>query len=108
MVQLENLQLAANVAMVALNAQGPLLIIHLQDIRARIQEIALHDVHRGAAMALAAVQVETEHDLHTMELGFPMGNDPSAHEDLIEDFEDTVAAIVDNASAQDVANRVFD
>ena len=43
-----------------------------------------------------------------MELGFPMGNDPSTHEDLIEDFEDAVTAIVDIASAQDVVNRVFD
>jgi len=37
-----------------------------------------------------------------------MADDPSMHEDLIEDFEDTVAAIMDIASAQDVVNRVFD
>ena len=43
-----------------------------------------------------------------MELGFPMGDDSSTHEDLIEDFEDTAAAIVDIASAQDIVNRVFD
>ena len=34
-----------------------------------------------------------------MELGFLMGDDPGAHEDLIEDFEDATAAIVDITSA---------
>ena len=43
-----------------------------------------------------------------MEPGFPMADDPNVHEDLIEDFEDTTAAIVDIASAQDVVNRVID
>ena len=59
-------------------------------------------------MALAAVQVQTGHDLRTMKPGFPMADDPSMHDDLIEDFENVVAAIVDIASSQDVVNRVFD
>ena len=42
-----------------------------------------------------------------MEPGFPMADDPSMHEDLIEDFEDAATAIVDIASAQDLVNRVF-
>ena len=40
----------------------------------RIQEISLHSIHHGVAMALAAAQVQTGHDLRTMELGFPMGD----------------------------------
>ena len=43
-----------------------------------------------------------------MEPSFPMSDDPITHEDLIKDFEDTTAAIMDIASAQDVVNRVFD
>ena len=43
-----------------------------------------------------------------MESGFPMADDPDTHEDLIEDFEDAAAAIVDIASAQDIINKVFD
>ena len=43
-----------------------------------------------------------------MELGFSMADDPGTYEDLIEDFKDATAAIVDIASAQDVVNRVFD
>ena len=53
-MQLENLQLAANAATVAVNARGPLLDNCLHDVPACVQEIALHDVHRDAAVALAA------------------------------------------------------
>ena len=54
------------------------------------------------------VQVQTEHDLHAMEVGFPIGDGPEGHEDLIEDFTVAVEAIVDITSAQDVVNKVFD
>ena len=53
MVQLENLQLAANVATMALNARGLLLINRLHDVPARAHEIALHGVRHGVAVALA-------------------------------------------------------
>ena len=53
-MQFENLQLAANVATADVNARGPLLINRLHDVPARLQEIALHSVRRGAAVALAA------------------------------------------------------
>ena len=43
-----------------------------------------------------------------MEPGFPMADDPNMHKQLIEDFNDTVAAIVDITPAQDVVNKVFD
>ena len=43
-----------------------------------------------------------------METGFPMGDSPKEHEELIEDFIDAAKAIVDITSAQDVVNRVFD
>jgi len=33
-----------------------------------------------------------------MELGFSKADDPDMHEDLIEDFDDTAAAIVDITS----------
>ena len=59
-------------------------------------------------MALAAEQVQTGYELHTMETGFSMGDGPKEHEDLIEDFVDAVEAIMDITSAQDVINNVFD
>ena len=108
MVQLENLQLAANAATMAVNARGPLLINCLHDIPACAQEIALHRIRHGATVVLAMAQVQTKHDLCTMEPGFPMANDPDMHMELIENFDDTVVAIVDITPAQDVVNKVFD
>ena len=107
-MQLESLQLAANAAADAVNAQGPLINARLHDILARVQEIALHDVLHGALVALAAAQVQTRYELHTMETGFPMGDGPEEHEDVIEEFVVVAEAIVDITSAQDVVNKVFD
>ena len=59
-------------------------------------------------MVLTAAQVQTGHDLHAMEVGFPIGNGPKGHEDLIEDFTTAADAIVDITPAQDVVNKVFD
>ena len=59
-------------------------------------------------MVLTTAQVQTEHDLHAMEVGFPIGDGPEGHEDLIEEFTVAVEAIVGITSAQDVVNKVFD
>jgi len=87
--------------------RGPLLINRLHDIPVHAQEIALHGIHHGAVVALVAAQIQTGHDLHTMEPGFPMADDPDMHKELIEDFDDAAAAIVDITPAQDVVNKVF-
>ena len=108
MVQLESLQLAANAATDAVNARDSLISAHLQDIPARVQKIALHGVHHGASVALTAAQVQTGHDLHTMEVGFPTDDGPKEYEDLIEDFTAAAEAIMDITPAQDVVNKVFD
>ena len=56
-MQLESLQLAANVAVDAVNARGSLTNAHLHDVLAYIREIALHGVRHGAAVALTMAQV---------------------------------------------------
>jgi len=74
MVQLESLQLAVNMAMVAINVWGSPIDARLQDIPVNVREIALHGVRHGAAVALTAAQVQTGYKLHAMETGFPMGD----------------------------------
>jgi hypothetical protein len=37
-----------------------------------------------------------------------MVNDPNMHEDLIEEFDEAAAKIVDITPAQDVVNKVFE
>ena len=88
--------MAANAAVDAVNAHG-------SHIDAR-----LHDVRHGAAVALTAAQVQTGYELHAMEIGFPMGDGPEEHEDLLEEFVMAAEAIVDITSAQDVVNKIFD
>ena len=97
-----------NVAADAVNAWGFPIAARLQDILAHVQEIALHSVRHGVAVALTAAQVQTRYELHAMETGFPMGDSPEEHEDLLEEFVMAVEAIVDITSAQDVVNKVFD
>ena len=43
-----------------------------------------------------------------MEVGFPTGDGPEEHKDLLEEFIMAVEAIVDFTSAQNVVNKVFD
>ena len=106
-MQLESLQLVVNVAVDAVNARGPLINAHLHDVLAHVEEIALHGIHRGASVALAAAQVQTGYELHNMETSFPMGDGPEEHEELIEEFIDAAEAIMDITSAQDVINNVL-
>ena len=108
MVQSESLQLAANVAADAVIARGSLINARLQDIPAHAQEIALHGVRHGASVALTAAQVQTGYDLHAVEAGFPIGDGPEGHEDLLEEFIATAEAVVDITSTRDVVNKVFD
>ena len=100
--------LAMHAATDAINAWGSPIIARLQDIPVRVWEIALHGVRHGAAVALTAAQVRTGHELHAMETGFPMGDGPEEHEDLLKEFIMTAEAKVDITSTQDVVNKVFD
>jgi len=105
---LESLQLAANAAVDAINARGSLIDARLRNVPARVQDVALHGVRHGAAVALIVAQVQTGHELHAMETGFPMGDGPEEHEDLLKEFVMEAEAIVDITSTQDVVNKVFD
>ena len=107
-MQLESLQLATNVAVDVVNARGCLINARLHDVLTRAQEIALHGIRHVTAVALTAAQVQTGHKLHAMETGFPMGDGPKEHEDLLKEFIMAAEAIVDITSTQDVVNKVFD
>ena len=85
----------------AVNARGSSIDAHLQDIPVHVQEIALRGVCHGAVVALTTVQVQTGYELHVMETGFPVGDGPEEHEDLLEEFVMAAEAIVDITSAQD-------
>ena len=104
---MESLQLAANTAVDVVHDRGSPIDARLQDVPICIQEIALHGVRHGVAVALTAAQVQTRYELHAMETGFLMGDGPEEHEDLLEEFVMAAEAIVDITSAQDVVNKIF-
>ena len=89
------------------NAWGSPIDVRLQDVPVHVREIALHDVHHATAVTLTAARVQTRYELHAMETGFPLGDGPEEHEDLLEEFVMAGKAIVDITSAQDVVNKVF-
>ena len=91
----------------AINVRGSPIDARLQDVSVHVQEIALHDVRHGAAVALTVAQVQTRYELHAMEAGFPMGDGPEEHEDQLKEFVMPAEPIVDITSAQDVVNKIF-
>ena len=45
------------------NARGAMPVVRLYDVPNHVREIALHGVCHGAAMALAAAQARSSHEL---------------------------------------------
>ena len=68
-------------------------MVYLHDIPNHVREVALHDIYHGAAMALAAVQAHSDHELRLLPHGFPAAAHPGDHECLVEDFFDTANSV---------------
>ena len=102
--ELEALQLAMNNATGALNARGDLVVSRLHDIPVRAEEIALHGVRHGAAVALMTAQVNSRHELRGLQPGFADGGD---HHELVEAFARYADAAANLSSAGDVVNVFF-
>ena len=68
------------------NARGTVPVVRLHDIPNRVREVALHGIHHGAAMALAAAQARSGHELHLLPHGFLATEHPEDHERLVKDF----------------------
>jgi hypothetical protein len=92
------------------NAPGDTPEVRLGAVAGRVNEVALHGVHLGTALGLAAMSTHTGVDYSTR----PPGFDGGAPEDL-DDIEATIerldghgAAIADSIHPQPVLNRLFD
>ena len=84
-----------------------MLVVRLHNILNCVIELALHGVRHGAAMALAAAQARSGHELRLLPHGFPVTGHPEDHENLIEDFSNTVNTIAFSSSGEDIVNKVF-
>ena len=89
------------------NARGAVLVVRLHDIPNRVREVALHGVHHGAAMALAAAQARSGHNLQLLPHGFLDTTYPGEHECLVEDFMGAANSVVFNTLADDIVGKVF-
>ena len=78
--------MAADHAAGFVNARGAVPVVRLHDIPNRVREVALHGVPHGAAMALAAAQAHSGHEIWLLSHGFPATEHPGDHERLVEDF----------------------
>ena len=78
--QLESLRSATDHAAGFVNARGAVLVVRLHDISNRVREVALHGVHHGATMALAAAQAHSGHNLWLLPHGCPDVVYPGEHE----------------------------
>ena len=78
--QLESLRSAVDHAAGFVNARGAVPVVHLHDIPNRVREVTLHGVHHGAAMALAAAQFHSSHDLWLLPRGALVTGYPGDYE----------------------------
>ena len=89
------------------NARGAVPVVRLHDIPNHVREVALHGVHHGAAMALAAAQARSGHNLQLLPHGFLVVAHPWDHERLAEDFFSAANSIAFNTQADDIVSKVF-
>ena len=89
------------------NARGAVPVVRLHDILNHVREVTLHGVCHGAAMALAAAQACSGHNLRLLPHGFPDAAHPGEHEHLVEDFSSTANSIAFNTLADDIVSKVF-
>ena len=104
---MESLRSATEYAAGFINARGAILVVHLHDIPNHVREVALHGVRHGAAMALAAAQARSGHELQFLPHGFPAAAHPRDHERLVEDFFSTANSVAFNTQADDIVSKVF-
>lgn len=79
---MENLHLITDNAAASMNARGEVVEFRLQDIPTRAREIALH----GAAITLAAAQLQSGLDLHAVEPGYLVTTEPDMHDVVVDSF----------------------
>ena len=89
------------------NARGAVPVVRLHDIPNRVREVALHGVHHGAAMALAAAQVHSDHDLWLLPREALVTRYPRDYERLVEDFSDAANSVTFISQADDIIAKVF-
>jgi hypothetical protein len=93
-----------------LNAPGDTLADRLAAVEDRIDDVALHGVHLGTTLGLAAMATHTGVNYSTQPRGFQGGapEDIDKIEVILERLDNHDDAIADTIHPQSVLNRLFD
>ena len=89
------------------NARGAMLVVRLHDIPNHVREVALHGVRHGVAVALAAAQARSGHNLWLLPHSFLDVVHHGDHERLVEDFSSAANSVAFNTLADDIVSKVF-
>jgi hypothetical protein len=92
------------------NAPGDMPEARLGAVEDRVEEVALHSVHLGTTLGLAAMVTHTGVDYSTQPRGFHGGapEDIDDIEVILERLNGHDDAIADSIHPQSVLNRLFD
>ena len=91
-----------------MNARGSTVAARLQNVPARVKEVAEHGVHAGAARAIAVVSTMSEADYRQWEPVFPeWGAAQEAFDGLVDDLSLAADAIVADVSLDGVVSNLF-
>ena len=85
--------MAADHAAGFINARGAILVVRLHDILNHVREVSLHGIHHGAAMALAAALVHSDHDVQLLPHEALVARYPRDYERLVKDFSDAANSV---------------
>ena len=91
-----------------MNTRGSTVAARLQNIPARVTEVAEHGVHAGAARAIAIVSHMSGADYRQWEPVFPeWGAARDAFDELVDDLSLAADAIVADESLDGVVSNLF-
>ena len=106
----DRLKAAANRIADKVNAHGETVEERLDDADGRIDQVALHGVHLGVSLGLAAMSSRTGEDYSIQPVGFS-GGPPEEIDDIderLDQYEDHAAALAQSTNAQSVLNKLFE
>jgi len=106
--QVQSLLDAARVAIDSVNAKGDTVVARLQNIPARVTEVAEYGAHEGAARAIAVVSTMSGADYRQWAPTFPEpGPRRDAFELLVEDLYHPADAVAHDVSSEGVISNLF-
>jgi hypothetical protein len=106
--QVQSLLDAARVAIDSVNARGDTVVARLQNISARITEVAEYGAHEGTARAITVVSTKSGADYRQWALVFPEPRPwRDAFEELVEDLYHHADAVARDVSSEGVISSLF-